>query len=592
MENRIIEDIDKVEKVKSSSSDGVINLDQFLIQVCIMLMGLIIKDTSRIMFQNQQNNVDNDNNIIDNAPIQEIVNKSNISLRRYKARLIVKVFNQRKDIDFDEMFSPVVKMTSIRIVLDLVASLDLEIEQMNVKMAFLHSGLEKKIYMKQLRASRFDPILKGYTNADMTDDLDNKRSTTKFLFTFSRRAISWQLKLQKCVALSTIEVYIVAIEAGKEMVRLKNNGESGFSSTSTAEEVTHGIDGSSLTAIVTGASSGIGAETSRVLALRGGHVIMAVRNIAAGNGVKEAIVKEVPAAKVDIMELDLSSLASVRKCAADLISSGHSLNMLMSGGNSLYAFQRQHRAAICHKSSRYSCLLGVCFLCKIFVMPRVPEMSWKGEWTEHEAAASSSLASIVRVLHAELDCTDTGCGVSACWGWLGLLALFGVCAGYRWGDLGTSALATWCCQDHEVIHSTKRWEVCQGHFLLTNLLLNKMEETTRKTKREGRIVNVSSVGYCIFTYREGIRFDRISDPKSYSSFWAYGQSKLANILHTYELTRRLKGASTTCYVALHPQLRGVSGEYFSDNNLATMTALAKDADLAKRLWDFSMDLVK
>ncbi|KAF3649967.1 Short-chain dehydrogenase TIC 32, chloroplastic [Capsicum annuum] len=591
------------------------------------------RDTSRIMFQNQQNNVDNDNNIIDNAPIQEIVNKSNISLRR-------------KDIDFDEMFSPVVKMTSIRIVLDLVASLDLEIEQMNVKMAFLHSGLEKKIYMKQLRASRFDPILKGYTNADMTDDLDNKRSTTKFLFTFSRRAISWQLKLQKCVALSTIEVYIVVIEAGKEMVRLKwvlqelelhqmkNNGESGFSSTSTAEEVTHGIDGSSLTAIVTGASSGIGAETSRVLALRVVHVIMAVRNIAAGNGVKEAIVKEVPAAKVDIMELDLSSLASVRKCAADFISSGHSLNMLMSGGNSLYAFQRQHRAAICHKSSRYGCLLGVCFLCKIFVMPRVPEMSWKGEWTEHEAAASSSLASIVPVLHAELDCTDTGCGVSACWGWLGLLALFGVCAGYRWGDLGTSALATWCCQDHEVIHSTKRWEVCQGHFLLTNLLLNKMEETTRKTKREGRIVNVSSVGYCIFTYREGIRFDRISDPKSYSSFWAYGQSKLANILHTY--ARRLKeegveitanslhpgvittnmfrhlgifdgfvskfgkfifknvqqGASTTCYVALHPQLRGVSGEYFSDNNLATMTALAKDADLAKRLWDFSMDLVK
>ncbi|KAK4350863.1 hypothetical protein RND71_030176 [Anisodus tanguticus] len=52
----------------------------------------------------------------------------------------------------------------------------------------------------------------------------------------------------------------------------------------------------------------------------------------------------------------------------------------------------------------------------------------------------------------------------------------------------------------------------------------------------------------------------------YSSFGAYGQSKLANILHAYELTRRLKGASTTCYVALHPQLKGISGEYFWDNN--------------------------
>lgn len=78
-----------------------------------------------------------------------------------------------------------------------------------------------------------------------------------------------------------------------------------------------------------GASRGIGAETSRVLALRGVHVIMAVRNIAAGKDVKEAIVKEISAAKVDIMELDLSSLASVRKFAADFISSGHSLNMLM-----------------------------------------------------------------------------------------------------------------------------------------------------------------------------------------------------------------------------------------------------------------------
>lgn len=53
-----------------------------------------------------------------------------------------------------------------------------------------------------------------------------------------------------------------------------------------------------------------------------------------------------------------------------------------------------------------------------------------------------------------------------------------------------------------------------------------------------------------------------------------------------------QGASTTCYLALNPQVKGVSGEYFSDNNVAKTTALAKDMDLAKRLWDFSMDLVK
>ena len=43
-----------------------------------------------------------------------------------------------------------------------------------------------------------DPILKGYTDTDMAGDLDNRKSTTGYLFTFSGGAISWQSKLQKC----------------------------------------------------------------------------------------------------------------------------------------------------------------------------------------------------------------------------------------------------------------------------------------------------------------------------------------------------------------------------------------------------------
>ncbi|KAG5558620.1 hypothetical protein RHGRI_008533 [Rhododendron griersonianum] len=122
----------------------------------------------------------------------------------------------------------------------------------------------------------------------------------------------------------------------------------------------------------------------------------------------------------------------------------------------------------------------------------------------------------------------------------------------------------------------------------------------------------------------------------YSSILAYGQSKLANVLHANELSRRLKedgaeitanslhpgpvttnlfrhhsfveglvsklgsyvlknvqqGAATTCYVALHPQVKGITGEYFADSNLAKASKRGTDVNLAKKLWDFSMNLVK
>ena len=61
----------------------------------------------------------------------------------------MKGFGQKKGIDFNEIFSPVVKMNSIRVVLSLAASMDLEIEQLDVKTAFLHGDLEEEIYMQQ-----------------------------------------------------------------------------------------------------------------------------------------------------------------------------------------------------------------------------------------------------------------------------------------------------------------------------------------------------------------------------------------------------------------------------------------------------------
>ena len=69
--------------------------------------------------------------------------------QRYKARLVVKGYAQIEGIDFTEIFSPVVNPSSIRIVLSLVACMDLELEQLDIKTAFLHGDLDEDIYMEQ-----------------------------------------------------------------------------------------------------------------------------------------------------------------------------------------------------------------------------------------------------------------------------------------------------------------------------------------------------------------------------------------------------------------------------------------------------------
>ena len=65
-------------------------------------------------------------------------------------------------------------------------------------------------------------FLEGYVDADWASDLDGRKSTSRYLFTFAKGAVLWQSKLQKCVALSTTKTeYIAANEASKEMLWLK-----------------------------------------------------------------------------------------------------------------------------------------------------------------------------------------------------------------------------------------------------------------------------------------------------------------------------------------------------------------------------------
>jgi NAD(P)-dependent dehydrogenase (short-subunit alcohol dehydrogenase family) len=85
-----------------------------------------------------------------------------------------------------------------------------------------------------------------------------------------------------------------------------------------------------------------------------------------------------------------------------------------------------------------------------------------------------------------------------------------------------------------------------GHFALTALLLEQMLPVPGS-----RVVTVSSLAHRI---RARINFDDLQSERSYSRVAAYSQSKLANLMFTYELQRRLSGAGTTLAVAAHPGL--------------------------------------
>ncbi|KAF0461267.1 NADP-binding protein [Gigaspora margarita] len=174
-----------------------------------------------------------------------------------------------------------------------------------------------------------------------------------------------------------------------------------------------------------------------------------------------------------------------------------------------------------------------------------------------------------------------------------------------------------------------------GHFLFTLLLL-----PTIKASAPSRIVNVSSLGHTRAP-PAGIEFEKLNDPNALNSFQRYYQSKLANILFTLELNKRLSGTNVYCN-SLHPGIikteltRGVvanwgswikplvylstffmitpddgaltqlycatspeieeknhRGKYFVPfGEVDEPVAQGKDEELAKKLWDFSENLIK
>ena len=169
-----------------------------------------------------------------------------------------------------------------------------------------------------------------------------------------------------------------------------------------------------------------------------------------------------------------------------------------------------------------------------------------------------------------------------------------------------------------------------GPFLLTELLLDRLQASA-----PSRIVNVASMAH---TYaRRGMEFDDLMAEKSYKAMKVYGRTKLANILFTTELARRLagtgvtanslhpgtvatgyardgdttgvmawgvkvyahlpisltpeQGARTSVYLCSSPEVDGVTGAYFAKCRAKTPSAHARDEAAAAQLWAVSEELV-
>jgi len=86
---------------------------------------------------------------IRNKWVLKIKHKADGSIERYKARLVVKDYTQEEVIDYEDTFSPVVRIISVRLILAIVTHMDLELYQMDIRTVFFNGELNEEIYMDQ-----------------------------------------------------------------------------------------------------------------------------------------------------------------------------------------------------------------------------------------------------------------------------------------------------------------------------------------------------------------------------------------------------------------------------------------------------------
>lgn len=148
-----------------------------------------------------------------------------------------------------------------------------------------------------------------------------------------------------------------------------------------------------------------------------------------------------------------------------------------------------------------------------------------------------------------------------------------------------------------------------AYFLLTGLLLNLL-----KKSNSGRIINVASQAHASF-----LDFENLQAEKSFDGYDAYSRSKLCNILFTYQIARKLtdstitvnalhpgvintkllhngwgsggsaigEGSETSVYLASSPDVKQISGQYFSNLKSTRSSLISYDLEIQNRLWDIS-----
>jgi hypothetical protein len=111
-----------------------------------------MKSEIRSMYDNQVwtlVDIPSDRKAVENKWIFKKKIDANGNVTIYKARLVAKGFRQIQGVDYDETFSPVVMLKSIRILLAIAAYFNYEIWQMDIKIAFLNGNIEEELYMVQ-----------------------------------------------------------------------------------------------------------------------------------------------------------------------------------------------------------------------------------------------------------------------------------------------------------------------------------------------------------------------------------------------------------------------------------------------------------